>query len=226
MAKSIILSPEDIPRYILETETEVDLSGQLSNPDKKLKSKYITIDGVKYWRAYHYKKGLFYTTSTKDPKILNTAVDPERPRGNMSFTNGDVARKSGGRPKGTKNKIDAKTACANLNGYPAEFFAAIMTRNPETLRKYGIKNGAKDITVAQQIKCAEKLIDKLEGSAKSTERDAEGNILSSNDANESKTFQVFLEAPKQQIEQVKAQGVDAYMEQSKQEEAVSFDIGD
>lgn len=223
--KDPLLYPSDVSDFLSKIE-EVDISEKLRNPNKKLKSLRLIIGGKEYWKAIHSTNGEIWTTNTNDPKIINTITG--RPRGSLQWLDGDVGRNKGGRPRGSSNKTTAKDACSNLNAWPQEFMAAVMRGDVDLLKKYGIRN-PKEVTIGHKIKCAETLLKKLEGDAKSNQLDANGNILlDSKDVEQEngKTLQVYLTAPSYEVKQFEETGADKYMEEFNQEYNKPYDLGD
>lgn len=214
--KTTILPYADVP----SPGTEVDLSYMFKD-DKQLRSIKVDHNGQELWLAKHHTKGQYWTSNPKDPKILNTCHNPPRGRGNVLFMSGEANKD--GRPKGASNRITAKAACDKMNANPAEFLAAVMTGNIGELKRYRIKNPA-DITVAQRMKAAEVLINKLVPNLKPVDTDADGNLLGSigETVNDSASqIQVYLPgvpgtvavaATPEEVQEVTAAGAESFME--------------
>ena len=157
----------------------VDCS-HLTNGKKEVSSKHVIYEGIEYWQARHSSSGIYYTANARDPKVL-TFSDPGFPdgknRGNLVWSDGKGGNPAG-RAEGSLNKMTVKSACDNLGVHPAEFLAAIMKGDHNTLRNYGVRD-TKGITLSQKLMCATKLLDKTQGNVKGGDVDAEGNLLGS-----------------------------------------------
>jgi len=169
--KPIILYEEEHREALKDTiRQDVDLS-YLFNGEKELRSVKIIHNGVEMWLGEHYQKGRYWTTNTNDPKILNTANNPPRPRGNISWRiNGGNPN---GKPKGTRDRVSVRQACEKLNANPAEFLVALMKGDTGLLKQHRIKD-PNSVTVAQRMKAAEILLNKLVPSLKPADLAGDG----------------------------------------------------
>lgn len=222
--KKDVRNNEDIPEHILQQAEDVDLSEGLNNPNKRVISTKIVLDGKTFWKATHKEAGVLWTANERDPKIINKVTG--RGRGNLAFQKGDGA-KQGGRPRGAKNGMTVKAACDKLACNPLDFLAAVVKGDNQALRGFNIRN-PRDVTLAQKIKCAELLVNKLVGNAKSVDYDAEGNAIRDEKdvEGQSSQIQVYLpsrnqtvtvdvdDATVQEIEEV---GVDQYLKDHEKE---------
>ena len=204
----------------------VDCS-HLTNGKKEVSSKHVIYEGIEYWQARHSTSGIYYTANPKDPKVLTFSDSgyPEgRNRGNLVWSDGKGGNPAG-RAEGSLNKVTVKSACDNLGVHPAEFLAAIMKGDHNTLRQYGVRD-TKGITLSQKLLCATKLLDKTQGNVKGVDVDAEGNLLGSlgqaQVTDERKAVQAYIPSMPQVIsatpEEAKEyleKGVDEYMNEHK-----------
>lgn len=213
------LYPEDLPEnFRLET---IDVGNQMGLT-RDVISKYTYVDGQQYWQAMS-AKGIYYTINPKDPKILNY-VDEANPkiRGNISFSDGRGGNPAG-RPKGSQNRVSVKKVCEDLSANPAELLAAILKSDLQTLKRYGVKD-PRQITVAQKLKVAELLLNKLVPNLKSADLDAAGEPAISKDI-EAKTersqLQVYVptlqktvsvEATEEELAEIASEGLEAFQE--------------
>lgn len=198
MAKNgkISLRDDEVPVSCLDSKCEVDFSDQIREKNgirKDVRSECITYGKETLWKARNSNGEIYWTNSSRSPQILNVATN--RPRGNLAFINGDVG-KLGGRKPGSKNRITAREICADHDAHPAEYFLAIMTKDPQLCRKYRIKDVNK-ITIKEQSSSADKLYERLEGKARSTTLDASGEPIVEGQGEEGRNdqFQVYLTAP-------------------------------
>lgn len=196
--KHKILYESELDSKYLETREEIDLSHMLPDDTRELMSVRIDVNGLDMWCAQHHTKGVYYTSNERDPKILNFKAKTKdglptiRPRGNISFANGDVARSGSGRKSGVLNKTTVLDAVTKLDAQPAEFLAAILVGDIPTLRKFRVKEANK-IPLSFKYKAAEKLMDKLYGNAKSVDVDEHGKPIKIREvSNEEKQIQVYI----------------------------------
>jgi hypothetical protein len=189
------IKDEDLPYQLREEVELVDFSEQMK-PNKDGSPRIVMSESVKYgketlWKAINNKGEIYWTNSKKSPQIINTHTG--RGRGNIAFTNGDVA-KLGGRPAGAKNRISAKTVCDNLNIHPAEYAAAILTSDPALCRKYGIKD-IKEITIKNKEAAMKELYNRMEGQAKAQQLDKYGDVVEDVQDSEkdvTNAFQIYI----------------------------------
>ena len=220
------LYPEDLPEsYRLET---IDVGNQMGLT-REVISKFVYVDGQQYWQAMS-KKGYYFTINPKDPKILNYA-DEANPkiRGNIAFSDGRGGNPAG-RPKGSQNRVSVKKVCEELSANPAELLAAILKSDLQTLKRYGIRD-PRQITVAQKLKVAELLLNKLVPNLKSADLDNDGEPAISKDVEakvERQQLQVYIpgvakpvevEATEEELAELQAEGVEAYQEKHKDDDA-------
>lgn len=211
----------------------VDVAAQ-QGFEKPVLSQMILVDGVEYWQAEHYKTGIYYTSNPRDPKILNYANSANpRPRGNLKFKDG--GGNPLGRPKDSRNKISVRQACENLNANPADFLAAVMVGNVAELRRYGVKD-PKSVTVAQKIKCAELLVNKLVPNLKPADLGDDGEAVTAREIetlDKKPQIQVYLpqgqtasiELTDEDVKEIEENGVDKYIEDH-QVELAPYDSDD
>ena len=219
---SIILQKHEIPDSA--NPFEVDLSYMFSN-GKELKSIKVLWDGQEFWLAEHHTTGLYWTTNSRDPKILNTLKNPPRPRGNVNW--GDTGGNPTGRSKGARNKITVKQACDKMGANPAEFLAAVMMGNTGELKRHRIKN-PNEVTLAQKMKAAEILLNKLVPNLKPAGLDENGDLIPEKEVNveEKSQIQVYIpssgkkisiEASKEEIEEIETNGVANFVKDHERE---------
>lgn len=220
LKNTITLWPDEIQGEV--EEIEVDLS-YLFSDDRSLSSVKIDYNGTELWKAYHYSKGIFWTSNPRDPKILNTAHEkPNKIRGNLDFSRGGKFNQ--GRPRGAANKMSVKQACDSLNTHPAIFLAAIMKGDVGILKQHRVKN-PNEVTIAQKIKSAELLLNKISPNLKPVEIGSDGEPVLSKEAvdiEEQQKVQVYLpskgatvevELSEREAEQLsKIDDIDQYME--------------
>lgn len=228
--KSVIVRPDQVVDCV---RTEIDLSFYFDD-GRELKSIKIDYLGDEYWLAKHHQTGEYFTDNAKDPKILDTSKNPPRPRGSLQWMRGE--NQSKGRPKGAGNKISVKQACERLNANPAEFLAAMMTGNIGELKRHKIKN-PHEVTIAQKLKCAEILLNKLVPNLKPVDIDEEGNHITPKqleDANQRSQIQVYIpsaqrtvaiEATEAEVEELETVGVDQFIK-NHEKEAMPYDSED
>jgi len=229
--KPIILYEDEYREELRDViRQDVDLS-YLFGGEKELRSVKIFHNGIEMWLGEHYQKGRYFTSNPNDPKILNTANDPARPRGNISWRMNGGGNPNG-KPKGTKNHKTVKQACETLGVHPAEFLAAVMAGSTGHLKQYRIKDPS-SITVAQKIKCAELLLSRLSPTLKSAEVGSDGEPMKSISEEQEhkekvmvylpeKGSSVEIETSKEEAEQLASLGYDTYMRNHDQE-VVAYD---
>lgn len=187
----INLMDEDLPEGLKETAVVEDLTELLApkanGTRKEMRCTYVMYGKEKLYKAKDNKGNLKWTNSTNSPQIVNEVTG--RQRGSIAFANGDVGKK-GGRPKGSSNRVSAKSIADNTGRHPAEFLDAIMSGDQAACRKYGIKN-VNDITLKNKIDAAKELYNRLEGAAKARQLDVEGNEVGENGQDEKVVFQVM-----------------------------------
>lgn len=223
--KPIIFSEDEMPSEYVRHD--VDLS-YLFDGDKELRSIKVIRDNIEFWLANHHAKGRYFTNNPRDPKILNTAHNPPRPRGNIAWRTG-VGGNPNGKPKGTSNKISVKQACEKMGANPADFLAALVKGDSNALKQHKIKN-PKDLTIAQRMKAAEILLNKLVPNLKPAELGGDGEAQVSEQAQDrqikdqmvvylpGKKEGIAIEASEEEMEAIKAAGsTETYMRHHEQE---------
>ena len=207
---------------------EVDL-GYLFSDDKELKSIKVIWDGLEFWLAEHNVTGQYWTTNTNDPKILNTVKTPPRPRGNVMWK--IAGGNPSGKPKGSKNRVSVKQACDRMGCNPAEFLAAVVTGNVGELKRHRIRN-PQEVTIAQKMKAAEILLNKLVPNLKPAGLDENGDMLPEKEVNQDDRSQIqvyipssgnkiSISATKEEAEEIEA-GVADFM-QKHEKETIPYD---
>lgn len=185
--KADVKKNEEIDEIVLRASQDVDLT---TNPSKRIVSTKIVLNGKEYWKASHKDTGIIWVANENDPKIINKVTG--KGRGWLGFSKNGEATKKGGRPKGSATRMTVKQACDKLSCNPMEFLAAVVTGDPVALRGFNIRN-PKEVTLAQKIKCAEVLVNKLAGNAKSVDVDEQGNAIIQNGSEErASQIQVYL----------------------------------
>lgn len=178
--------PENVQIHIADIAAEQGL-------DRELLSKYVILGGNQYWMASHYKTGIYFTKNANDPKVQDWSKGTPKARGFLKFVK--EGGNSLGRPKNSKNRISVQQALETVGGNPAEFLAGVMKGDIATLKRYNIRN-PKDVTIAQKLKCAETLLNKLVPNLKPVDLDPEGNpVGAGNDKDQGEgkqTVQVYL----------------------------------
>lgn len=229
----------EIFKHVPEIEVDVGKENGLPEDKPVISTKVIWNDNV-YWKAI-YKQyisddctGIFWTDNSKDPKIINHATGKGRGNVNWRAEGGNPS----GKPKGTLNRISAKDACAKLGANPADFLAAVMVGDIPTLKKHRVYD-AKNITLAQKIKCAETLLKKMVPDLKPAELGIDGEAAISPELQqqeERSQLQVYIpssdggDIPVQVTQEEKEQielagGVEAYMKEH-EAETVPYDKDD
>lgn len=233
--KPFIIYDADLNPLAYKTKVDVDLS-DLFDPAKKkeLVSSRIDWNGRTLWLAEHNIRGRYWTTNTRDPKILNlrainsvTGEYEARPRGSIAFATGELGRTSGGRTKGAVSRQSVAQACANMNVQPAAFLAAVVSGNIGVLKQYRVKD-PHNIPLSVKVKVAEVLLNKLQGNARPVDVDAYGEpidmkALNAGDASKPQ-LQVYIPSTKQkatipvthqEAEEIEQSGIEAYLEKHK-----------
>lgn len=161
---------------------EVDIGQEYFSGDKDVKCDKIVVDNMTYWKAKHYQTGIYWTTNHKDPKIINKVNG--KGRGNLTWA--DKGGNPSGKPKGAVNRRTALQMLTDKGVHPVEFYIALMMKDKQTLRKYGIYDKEmRSITVAQQMKAGETLIKKTTPDLKSADMDVNGEARISQELIES-----------------------------------------
>lgn len=157
-----------------------------SENKKQIQSKYFWYGGEQYWMARAVNTNTnetltYWTTGVKSPQILNFVnkdtgepIPEGKCRGNINWVGG--GGNPAGKPKGAITLRSARDACSNLGVQPAEFLAGVISGNPGVMKKYRVKNH-QDITLAQKIKCAETLLNKLQPSLKPADIGTDGEPM-------------------------------------------------
>lgn len=215
-----------------------------SENKKQIQSKYFFYKGDQYWmaRSTNTKTNetqTYWTTGVNAPQILNFVdkdtgepIPEGKCRGNINWVGG--GGNPAGKPKGAITMRSARDACSNLGVQPAEFLAGVMSGNPGIMKKYRVKGGPNDITLAQKIKCAETLLNKLQPSLKPADIGTDGEPMVAKEISQEQErsqiqvyipgqkHQVVIEASSEEAQQVVQHGVNGYMEQH-ESETVPYD---
>ena len=230
--KPIILYEDEYGEELRDViRQDVDLS-YLFGGEKELRSVKIFHNGIEMWLGEHYQKGRYFTSNPNDPKILNTANDPARPRGNISWRMNGGGNPNG-KPKGTKNGISAKQACEKLGTNPAEFLAALVKGDTGMLKQHRIKDPSK-VTVAQRMKAAEILLNKMVPNLKPAELGSDGEAAVAKEVEqqeERNQIQVYLpgqgsvsiQATDEEIESIRQAGSTEGFMRHHEKENVPYD---
>lgn len=209
---------------------EVDMADVLANPEKSVKSLKVNYNGEWFWKALSRRNGEDYdvwVSNTKDPRIINTVTG--RMRGRLQWVG--VGGNPSGKPVGAVNRKTVKSVCDQYGVHPMELAVALMSKDRKVLRKYGIyEKEFKSITVAQQLKTAFYLGDKLQANLKPAEMGLDGEAkLADGVAEEQERSQIQAYIPdmvddsptlnlsKEEYEEIQEVGTEAFVEAHKSE---------
>ncbi len=219
------LTHEELPPNFEIVTVDV---GQQYKLNKEIISKFVWVQGVQYWVAKHHSSGIYYTSNSKDPKILNYLnADEPRCRGNIKFADG-MGGNPAGKPQGARNRISVKQALEKLNANPAEFLAGIMTGDIHVLKRYGVKD-PRNITVAQKIRVSEVLLSKISPNLKPVDLDSDGEQMLGSEGVSTENRpqiqvyipsmgkQVAIDATEQDIAEIEEVGIEDYLKNHEKE---------
>jgi len=217
---------------------EVDMADVLANPEKSVKSLKVNYNGEWFWKALSRRNGEDYdvwVSNTKDPRIINTVTG--RMRGRLQWVG--VGGNPSGKPVGAVNRKTVKSVCDQYGVHPMELAVALMSKDRKVLRKYGIyEKEFKSITVAQQLKTAFYLGDKLQANLKPAEMGLDGEARLGGNSQESledakdlvqvylpeKGSHVEIAVSEAELNQINQLGTEKFMEEHK-DELLVYDKG-